>query len=70
MWRNADYSIVRRKRLLELFDKGLVIVVNTKHCPQLKQDADLKKLLKDGKLEQFNIRESKNFKRTYLRRKP
>lgn len=66
--RYADYGSERRKNLLVLLEKGLEFPINVKHCPQLDTDTDIKKLLKDGKIELFNVREwNSHHKCTHVR---
>lgn len=66
--RYADYGAKRRKNLLALLEKGLEFPINTKHCPLLSTDPDIKKLLKDGKIELFNVRQwNSHHKKTHVR---
>lgn len=66
--RYADYGSERRKNMLALLERGLEFAVNAKYCPQLDTDTDIKKLLKDGKIELFNVREwNSHYKRTHVR---
>ena len=67
--RDADYGKERRERLLALLDLGLEFAVNKTRCPQMSTDKDLQKLLKEGKIELFNVRMYKNHKTTHVRKK-
>lgn len=44
---------VRRNKLLKLFEQGLEIMVNRKYCLIVSRDSDIKKLLKQNKIEMF-----------------
>ena len=48
----------RRELIVALLEGGLVdrILINTKYTPQLHQDVDLKKMLKDGTLVRHRVR--------------
>lgn len=67
--RNATYGMTRRRELLRAFELGLVMPINGHHLCQSKADPDLKKLLKDGKVEMITDNARRCFKRTYLRKK-
>ena len=63
----------RRERLLELLGpdqnqmstiKGFL--VNTRHCPVLDKDPDLKHLVKTGKVKQVRVHINRTRARTYL----
>lgn len=61
------YGSVRRKLIIELMESrpDLYVVVNRKHTAQLKQDPDLRKLLKSGKLKRVRLGSSHS-RQTYL----
>lgn len=71
--RYAPYGGKRRKALMELFERGMIICVNGKHVPHTDKDPDLKRLLKEGKIEMITANPkmysdyAPKFKRTYVR---
>lgn len=70
--RFASYGSARRTKLMELLERGLEFPVNCKHCPSLNKDPDLQKLLKEDKIELFNVRQYPTkyrvtFKKTHVR---
>lgn len=60
---------VRRNKLLKLFEDGLEIMVNEKHCLIIKRDSDIKRLLKQNKIEMFydKYHPYDTFTRTFVR---
>lgn len=68
---NTPYGGFRRGQILGLLKRGVEISVNGMHEVQTKNDPDLKRLLKEGKIEMFTNASHWNsfFKRTYLRYK-
>lgn len=71
--RYASYGGKRRNALLKLFERGMIICVNGKHVPQTDKDPDLKRLLREGKIEMITANPkmysdyASKFKRTYVR---
>lgn len=64
------YGGKRRKVILDMLRDGVEFKVNGMHDIQTKNDPDIKRLLKDCKIEMFNVRSgswSGNSKHTYLR---
>lgn len=49
-----DYGGKRRKLIFDLLSTGIEFQVNGMHCIQTKNDPDIKKLIKSGKIEMFN----------------
>lgn len=68
---DMDYGSKRRKLILELLSTGIEFQVNGMHCIQIKNDPDIKKLIKSGKIEMFNTPSynwgSSKCKHTYIR---
>lgn len=64
----VSYGGFRRKKILELLKSGIEYPVNGEHGIQVKKDPDLKRLLKEDKIEMIT-EGGKNFKRTYVRYK-
>lgn len=56
---DPPYGKERRKRIKEMFDseEDSRLAVNCKYRPQVKDDPDLKKLLKSGFLKQVRLQE-------------
>lgn len=52
--RKMSYGMKRRALLMKLFKAGVEFYVNCNHCIQLKDDKDLQKLIKQGKIEMVN----------------
>ncbi|MED6699480.1 hypothetical protein VWH97_07070 [Escherichia coli O157] len=52
--RDAPYGGKRRKLIYEILKSGAELQVNGKHCVQTKNDPDILRLLKEGKIEMFN----------------
>lgn len=52
---NDSYGGMRRKKIYEYLKKGLEIQVNGLHCIQTKNDPDILRLLKEDKIEMFNV---------------
>src|SRR6478609_3584861 len=67
--RKLPFGSVRRQAILQLLQTGYLIPVNGIGCIQLNADKDLQKLLKENKIEIYNERSSRNFKRTIERNK-
>lgn len=51
---DMSYGGKRRKLILDLLSTGIEYRVNGMHCIQTKNDPDIKKLIKTGKIEMFN----------------
>ncbi|WOL22704.1 hypothetical protein [Escherichia phage vB_EcoM_JNE01] len=64
---NESYGSNRRNKILDLLRSGIEIAVNRKYSVQTKDDPDIKKLIKDGKIEMFNVATGPKSKCTYLR---
>lgn len=64
--RDMPFGSERRRAIIELLKTGYLIPVNGIGQIQLKCDPDLRKLLKDGKIEMYNER-NRTFKRTIIR---
>lgn len=67
--RKLPFGSARRQAIVQLLETGYLIPVNGIGCIQMKADKDLQKLLKEDKIEIYNERSSKNFKRTIVRYK-
>lgn len=72
--RNESFGGKRRQKIYEFMKNGLEIQVNGIHCIQTKNDPDILRLLKEGKIEMFNVPISSygnrlKCKHTYLRMK-
>lgn len=71
--RKMQYGAKRREEFMNLFNQGLEFYVNCKHCINLKHDYDMQKLLKQGKIEMVNERQTRGWsfaiKHTFLRLK-
>lgn len=70
--RNESFGGKRRQKIYEFLKNGLEIQVNGLHCVQTKNDPDISRLLKEGKIEMFNVPisfygQKLNCKHTYLR---
>jgi hypothetical protein len=52
--REMDYGKERRALILEVLNSGFNFPVNRKYCLQTKNDPDLKRLIKKGKIELVN----------------
>ncbi|EMR6007951.1 hypothetical protein WJW27_004745 [Escherichia coli] len=70
--RNESFGGKRRQKIYEFLKNGLEIQVNGLHCVQTKNDPDILRLLKEGKIEMFNTPISSygnrlKCKHTYLR---
>lgn len=65
-----EYGKNRREFIKNAFSsEGARLYVNSRYCIQLKNDPDLKKLIKSGFLKVYKERESfTTFHRTYLTR--
>lgn len=63
-----DYGKVRREFIKGLFinNPAGMLGVNSKYKPQVKDDPDLKKLIKSGFLKQVRVKYGRNRSRTYL----
>lgn len=66
--RHLPFGSGRRQAIIQLLQTGFLIPVNGKNCIQLNADPDLRKLLKNGKIEMYNER-NRTFKRTIIRYK-
>lgn len=66
--KHLPFGSARRHTIIQLLKTGYLIPVNGLHCIQLNADPDLRKLLKDGKIEMYNERTG-TFKRTIIRYK-
>lgn len=62
-----NYGGKRRKMIYEILASGVEFPVNCRHTIQTKNDPDIQKLLKQGKIEMFNNSTGLKSKRTYLR---
>ena len=67
--RKLPFGSARRQAILRLLETGFLIPVNGMGCLQMKTDPDLRKLLKEDKIELYNERSSTKFKRTIIRYK-
>lgn len=65
-WRNMPSGLQRRLAIIDHVLQMRIIYVNCKWMPQIKEDSDLKKLLKDGTLVQARDRFPKTSRKTYL----
>lgn len=71
--RKMQYGAKRRAEFMKLFEQGLEFYVNCKYCIILRHDADMQKLLKQGKIEMVNEQQTRGWsftiKHTFLRLK-
>ena len=66
----GSYGSLRRKIILQNLENGVEFPINCKYNVQLKKDTDIQKLLKQDKIELFNVHEpggSGFNKRTFVR---
>ncbi len=64
-----NYGSARRELILKVLQTNTCFRVNRKYCIQTKTDPDIKRLIKQGKIEIFNQHNSYGIKHTYLRLK-
>jgi hypothetical protein len=70
-WRLRDmsYGKERRELILEVLKDGFCFAVNRKYCLQTKHDPDLKRLIKQGKIEIVNSPAGHGVKTTHIKLK-
>ncbi len=61
-----SYGKERRAMLLSVIERGFEFPVNGKHLIQTKRDPDIKKLIKQGKIQMVNKKTGMKTKRTHL----
>lgn len=67
------YGMKRRNALYEMFKNGMMIIVNGRSSLKTYEDPDLKKLIKQGKIEMVTAHDKPydkyrtTYKRTYVR---
>lgn len=62
-----SYGKDRRKKILESLEKGFMFMVNCKHRPQMKDDADLRRLVKQGKVKLCNYVDSRKCTKQFIK---
>lgn len=63
---HENYGKERRENIMK-YVSASGFAVNRKYCPQLHQDPDLRKLIREEKLVRVEVRESRTHSTTYLK---